>query len=171
MFANQSEEIVWNWDTNTDSTTNCLKHRVFSYEFIIRHPSYHDTVPFPHTKATQYWAPKPSALIFTWRFFLWQRKWLNVKKDLSSSPVDGLAMNSFQTSSCCVFQVRYYKLHKQNVSDGLAHCADLAATVTGAKVRCTCSDEHCITQIGPKAKNRLLCTEASMMSPSCYLIP
>ena len=93
------------------------------------------------------------------------------EKDLSSSPVDGLAMNSFQTSSCCVFQVRYYKLHKQNVSDGLAHCADLAATVTGAKVCCTCSDEHCITQIGPKANNRLLCTEASMMSPSCYLTP
>ena len=42
------------------------------------------------------------------------------KKDLSSGAVDGLAMNSFQTSSCCVFQVRYYKLHKQNVSDGLA---------------------------------------------------
>ena len=114
----------------------------------------------------------PSALIFMWcGLFRWQRKWLNAEKDLSSSAVDSFAMNSFQTSSCCVFQVRYYKLHKQNVSDGLAHCADLAATVTGAKVRCTCSDEHCITQIGPKAKNRLLCTEASMMSPSCYLIP
>ena len=113
----------------------------------------------------------PSALIFMWRFFLWQRKWLNVKKDLSCGVVDGLAMNSFQTSSCCVFQVRYYKLHKQNVSDGLAHCANLAATVTEARVRCTCSDEHCITQIGPKSNNRHLCTEASMMSPSCYLIP
>ena len=70
----------------------------------------------------------PSALIFMWRFFLWQRNWLNVKKDLSSGPVEGLAMNSFHTSSCCVFQVRYYKLHKQNVSDGLAHCADLKST-------------------------------------------
>ena len=34
MFANQSEEIVWNWDTNTNSTANCLKHAVFNCEFI-----------------------------------------------------------------------------------------------------------------------------------------
>ena len=34
-------------------------------------------------------------------------------------------MNSFQTSSYCECQVRF-KLHQQNVSDGLARCADLA---------------------------------------------
>ena len=34
MFANQSEEIVWNWDTNTNSTANCLKHAVFNCGFI-----------------------------------------------------------------------------------------------------------------------------------------
>ena len=32
-----------------------------------------------------------------WRLFRWRRKWLNAKKDPSSSAVDGLAMNSFQT--------------------------------------------------------------------------
>ena len=54
----------------------------------------------------------PSALIFMWcGLFRWQPKWLNAEKDLSSSAVDSLAMNSFQTSSCCVFQVRYYKYY------------------------------------------------------------
>ena len=71
----------------------------------------------------------PSHLIFMWRLFRWQRKWLNAEK----SAVESLAMNSFQTSSSCVFQVRY-KLHQQNVSDGLAQKADLkkylAATMT-----------------------------------------
>ena len=53
-----------------------------------------------------------SALIFMWcGLFRWQPKWLNAEKDLSSSAVDSLAMNSFQTSSCCVFQVRYYKYY------------------------------------------------------------
>ena len=33
---------------------------------------------------------------FMWRLFRWRRKWLNAKKDLSSSAVDGIAMNSFQ---------------------------------------------------------------------------
>ena len=58
MFANQSEEIVWNWDTNTNSTVNCLKHAVFNCEFIICHPGYHDAVPFLYINATQYPAPK-----------------------------------------------------------------------------------------------------------------
>ena len=54
----------------------------------------------------------PSALIFMLRGLLrWQRKWLNAEKDLSSSAVDSLAMNCFQTSSCCVFQARYYKYY------------------------------------------------------------
>ena len=52
--------------------------------------------------------------------FCQQRKWFNVENDLSSSAVEVLAMNSFQTSSCCVFQARY-KLHQQNLSNGLAH--------------------------------------------------
>ena len=38
-----------------------------------------------------------SPQIFMWRLFRWRRKWLNAKKDPSSSAVDGLAMNSFQT--------------------------------------------------------------------------
>ena len=54
----------------------------------------------------------PSALIFMWcGLFRWLRKWLNAEKDLSSSAVDSFAMNSFQTSSCYVFQVRYYKYY------------------------------------------------------------
>ena len=52
--------------------------------------------------------------------FCQQRKWFNVENDLSSSAVEVLAINSFQTSSCCVFQARY-KLHQQNLSNGLAH--------------------------------------------------
>ena len=71
----------------------------------------------------------PSALVFTWLHFRWQRKWLNAaEKELSSSAVDSLAMDSFETSCCCVFQVGYCKLHQQNVSNGLAHCADLKST-------------------------------------------
>ena len=58
MFANQCEEIVSNCDTNINSTSNCLKHAVFDYEFTICHPGYHDAVPFPYIKTTQYQAPK-----------------------------------------------------------------------------------------------------------------
>ena len=61
-------------------------------------------------------------------------------------------MNSLQTyKSCCVFQVRY-KLHQQNVSDGLAHCVALKSTwqrpwLKSETFLWACSDEHCITQI------------------------
>ena len=137
MFANQSEEIGWNWDTNTNSTANCLKHAVFNCEFIICHPGYHNAVPFLYINATQYPAPKarhqwqclldyhhPEFLFY----FFGGASGSTRKKDLFSCAVEGLAMNSFQTcTSCCVFQI-CYKLHQQNVRDGIAHCADLKST-------------------------------------------
>jgi len=49
------------------------------------------------------------------------------KKTFLSSAVEGLAMNSFQTSTSCVFQV-CYKLHQENMSDGSADCTDLQST-------------------------------------------
>ena len=68
-----------------------------------------DAVPFPYIKATQYEALKarhkclsrlPSPLIFMWRLFRWQHKWLNAGKILSesNSAVESLAMNSFQAA-------------------------------------------------------------------------
>ena len=93
-----------------------------------------------------------SALIFMWRLFCWQRKWLIVEKDLCSSAAyfkyyvtgaregdtRGVFLSPHMSPSrapvlSCVhyFQapamqaIHYYKLHQQNVSDGLAHCTDL----------------------------------------------
>ena len=54
MSANHCDKVVWNWDTNTNSMANCLKHAVLNYEFIICHPGYNDALPFPYIKATQY---------------------------------------------------------------------------------------------------------------------
>ena len=114
----------------------------------------------------------PSPLTFMWRLFRWQRKWLNAWKNLSSSAVEGLAMNSFQTyTSCCVFQGRY-KLHQRNVSDGIAHCADLKSTWQRPWLKSK-SLLHLLwwtlnyAANWPESNNRHPCTEASKMSPSC----
>ena len=136
MFANQSEEIVWNWDTNTNSTANCLKHAVFNCEFISYMPprlpwfgafSLHKCYSVSGSEGETWMSIRlPSPRIFI--LFFWRCKWLNAEKDLFSCAVEGLAMNSFQTyASCCVFQI-CYKWHEQNVPDGITHCADLKST-------------------------------------------
>ena len=45
----------------------------------------------------------PAPLIFMWRLFRGQRKWLKAEKDLSSSAVEVVAMNSLQTSSAAAY--------------------------------------------------------------------
>ena len=63
-----------------------------------------------------------------WLLFHWWCKWLNAElKDLFSNVVENLAIVFQNYSSCCVFQV-CYKLQQQNVSDGIAYCADLKST-------------------------------------------
>ena len=118
------------------TAANCIKHTVFNNEFIICHPGFHDAVPFQYIKATQNQAPKVrhKCLLgyhqpkFSWgRFYIGGTSGSTWKKDLSSSAVEGLAMNSFQTSTSCIFQV-CYKLHQQNMSDGSAPCTDLQST-------------------------------------------
>ena len=116
MFANQSEEIVWNWDTNTNSTANCVKHAVFNCEFISYMPprlpwfgafSLHKCYSVSGSESDTWMSIRlPSPRIFI--LFFWRCKWLNAEKDLFSCAVEGLAMNSFQTyASCCVFQICY----------------------------------------------------------------
>ena len=80
MFANESEEIVWNWGTNTNSTANCLKHTVFM-EFTICHPGYHDAVPFPYKKATLMSIRIPSTPIFMWQLFCWRLEVVGARKN------------------------------------------------------------------------------------------
>ena len=92
MFANQSEEIVWNWDTNTNSTANCLKHAVFNCEFISYVPprlpwfgafSLHKCYSVSGSEGETWMSirpPSPRILIL----FFWRCKWLNAEKDLFS---------------------------------------------------------------------------------------
>ena len=69
ICANQSKEIVRNWDTNTNSTANCLRHTVFRNSSC--HPGCHDAVPFPYIKATQYQAPKARHQCLLGYYQLW----------------------------------------------------------------------------------------------------
>ena len=100
-----------------------------------------------------------SPQIFMWRLFRWRRKWLIAKKDLSSSAVDGLAMNSFQTYT--TFAAYFNQLHLQNVSDGIAHCADFKSTWQQPRLKsespCTCSDEHASIALYNFAKKHPWC--------------
>ena len=162
MFANQSEEIVWNWDTNTNSTANCLKHAVFNCEFISYMPprlpwcgafSLHKCYSVSGSEGeTSMSIRLPSPRIFI--LFFWRCKWLNAEKDLFSCAVEGLAMNSFQAyTSCCIFQI-CYQLHQQNVREGIAHCADLKSTSQRPWLKSAWESAafalmniHCFTQI------------------------
>ena len=96
MSANQSEELP---ETRTLTLTARKLPKTYStQEFIICHPSSDDVVPFPYMKATQYQAPKAR-----------HRFLLGYHRPLFS----------------CTQAIRCYKLHQQNVGDGLAHCTDL----------------------------------------------
>ena len=92
MFANQSEEIVWNWDTNTNSTANCLKHAVFNCEFISYMPprlpwfgafSLHKCYSVSGSEGETWMSIRPP-LPRIFILFFWRCKWLNAEKDLFS---------------------------------------------------------------------------------------
>ena len=106
-----------------------------------------------------------SPQIFMWRLFRWRRKWLIAKKDLSSSAVDGLAMNSFQTYTTFAAYFNHDTITSAECQRWHSTLCRLQKylTTTTTKEResvhllwWTCI--HCIIQ---------LCKEASVMSPSC----
>ena len=82
-----------------------------------------------------------------WRLFLWRRKWLNAKKDLSSSAVDSLAMNSFQTyTTFTITSAECERWHSTLCRP--QNCLTTTTTKERESAALALMNIHCIMQIG-----------------------
>ena len=105
------------------------------------------------------------------QIFMWRHKWLKAKKDLSSSAVDCLAMNSFQTYTTFAAYFKYDTItsaESERRDSTLCRLPKYLTTTTTIEQESAALNGHPLHYANwLKSNYRQLCTEASMMSPSC----
>ena len=102
-----------------------------------------------------------SPQIFMWRLFRWRRKWLIAKKDLLVVQLTAWPWILSKLIQRLLRISTTIQLHLQNVSDGIAHCADFKSTWQQPRLKsespCTCSDEHASIALYNFAKKHPWC--------------
>ena len=83
------------------------------------------------------------------QIFIWRHKWLNARKARSSSSVDGLAMNSFQTTCFKYDTITHAESERwRSTLRRLQEYLTATATKERESAALALTNIHCITQIG-----------------------